>query len=86
MRFSQRLCQSMRFSIVRKKGWCYMEANYIQVSNNVLISNDGKYLTKVDSSNTLNRKLYEDEVEYEVSFGDVSIKLQLASFCSHQNS
>ena len=53
-----------------------MEANYIQASNNVIISNDGKYLTKVDSSNTLNRKLYEDEVEYGVSFGDVSIKLQ----------
>ena len=53
-----------------------MEANYVQLSNDVLLSRDGRYLVRVDSAQSLNKKLYDDYTEYGVSFGNVLIKLK----------
>ena len=52
-----------------------MEREFKQVSGDVVVSNTNKYLTRVDSSNTLFRKLYDDELQYGVSFKDVEISL-----------
>lgn len=52
-----------------------MEREFKQVSGDVVVSNINKYLTRVDSSNTLFRKLYDDELQYGVSFKDVEISL-----------
>ena len=51
-----------------------MEAKYVQLSNDVLLSRDGRYLVRVDSAQALNKKLYDDDTEYGVSFGNVSIR------------
>ena len=51
-----------------------MEAKYVQLSNDVLLSRDGRYLVRVDSAQTLNKKLYDDDTEYGLSFGNVSIR------------
>ena len=52
-----------------------MEREFKQVSGDVVVSNTNKYLTRVDSSNTLFHKLYDDELQYGVSFKDVEISL-----------
>ena len=58
-----------------------MEANYVQLSKDVLLSRDGRYLVRVDSAQTLNKKLYDDDTEYGVSFGNVSIRSKHGSYC-----
>ena len=58
-----------------------MEANYVQLSKDVLLSRDGRYLVRVDSAQTLNKKLYDDDTEYGVSFGNVLIKPEQDSRC-----
>lgn len=52
-----------------------MGREFKQVSGDVVVSNTNKYLTRVDSSNTLFRKLYDDEAQYGISFKDVEISL-----------
>lgn len=52
-----------------------MGREFKQVSGDVVVSNTNKYLTRVDSSNTLFRKLYDEESQYGVSFKDVEISL-----------
>ena len=52
-----------------------MGREFKQVSGDVVVSNTNKYLTRVASSNTLFRKLYDDEAQYGISFKDVEISL-----------
>lgn len=53
-----------------------MEANFIQVSEDVLLSSDGIYLTKVDSAKKLKSKILDEYEEYGISFGDVTISTE----------
>ena len=53
-----------------------MEANFIQLSEDVLLSSDGIYLTKVDSAKKLKSKIFDEYEEYGISFGDVTISTE----------
>lgn len=50
-----------------------MEANFIQLSDDILLSSGGIYLTKVDSAKKLKSKILDEYEEYGISFGDVTI-------------
>ena len=50
-----------------------MEANFIQLSDDILLSSDGIYLTKVDSAKKLSSKICDEYEEYGISFGDVTV-------------
>lgn len=53
-----------------------MEANFIQLSDDILLSSDGIYLTKVDSAKKLKSKILDECEEYGISFGDVTISAE----------
>ena len=53
-----------------------MEANFIQLSDDILLSSDGIYLTKVDSAKKLSSKICDEYEEYGISFGDVTISAE----------
>ena len=53
-----------------------MEANFIQLSEDVLLSSDGIYLTKVDSAKKLKSKILDEFEEYGISFGYVTISAE----------
>ena len=53
-----------------------MEANFIQLSDDILLSSDGIYLTKVDSAKKLKPKILDEFEEYGISFGDVTISAE----------
>ena len=58
-----------------------MEREFEQLSNDVIISSNGEYFTRVLSAESFTSKFYNEEYKYELSFRNVEINLlQKGSF------